>query len=75
MKNFFPLKSDANYFLIRLSNKKNSTEVRDYLLLKDGLLVRDCSTFLGMGSRFIRVAIKTHKENLILMNALEAIDY
>jgi threonine-phosphate decarboxylase len=74
MKNFFPLKSDANFFLIRLSSNKFSTEVRDYLLLKNGILVRDCSTFLGMGSRFIRVAIKTHKENLILMNALEAID-
>lgn len=73
-QNFSPLKSDANYFLIRLSKNKSSTEVRDLLLVNDGILVRDCSTFIGMGSKYIRVAIKTHKENLILMNALEAID-
>ena len=72
-QNFTPLKSDANYFLIRLSKDKSSPEVRD-LLVNHGILVRDCSTFIGMGSKYIRVAIKTHKENLILMNALEAID-
>lgn len=71
---FSPFKSDANYFLIRLTNHNSSTEVRDSLLTRSGVLVRDCSTFSGMGSKYIRVAIKNHGENLILLNALESIE-
>jgi threonine-phosphate decarboxylase len=70
---FSPFKSDANYFLIRLTNH-NSLTVRDSLLAESGVLVRDCSTFSGMGSKYIRVAIKNHGENLILLNALESIE-
>lgn len=72
---FVPSKSDANYFLIRLTNNKySSTEIRDSLLTQSGVLVRDCSTFSRMGSNYIRVAIKNHGENLILINALESIE-
>lgn len=68
-----PLESDANYFLIQLPKDNNSTEFRDRLLKKTGVLVRDCSTFTGMGSRHIRVAVKTHRENVALAKALEAV--
>lgn len=72
---FVPSKSDANYFLIRLTNNKySSTEIRDSLLTQSGVLVRDCSTFSRMGSNYIRVAIKNHEENLILLNALESVE-
>lgn len=72
---FVPSKSDANYFLIRLTNNKySSTEIRDSLLTQSGVLVRDCSTFSRMGSNYIRVAIKNHVENLILLNALECVE-
>jgi threonine-phosphate decarboxylase len=72
---FLPSKSDANYFLIRLTNSKySSTEIRDSLLAQSGVLVRDCSTFSRMGSNYIRVAIKNHGENLTLLNALESIE-
>ena len=73
-QSFSPSKSDTNYFLIRLSNNNSSTEIRDSLLVQGGVLVRDCSTFSGMGSKYIRVAIKNHGENLILLNALQAIE-
>ncbi|AIF85148.1 PLP-dependent enzyme, histidinol-phosphate/aromatic aminotransferase or cobyric acid decarboxylase [Candidatus Nitrososphaera evergladensis SR1] len=69
---FVPLKSDANYFLIQLPEGSNSTEFRDRLLKKTGVLVRDCSTFTGMDGRHIRVAVKTHRENVALVQALEA---
>jgi threonine-phosphate decarboxylase len=73
MQSFAPCKSDVNYFLIHLKNK-NSTKVRDSLLTRSGVLVRDCSTFTGMNSEYIRVAVKTHRENLLLLDALESID-
>jgi threonine-phosphate decarboxylase len=73
LKSFKPLKSDANYFLVHLQGR-NSTQFRDALLKKTGVLVRDCSTFTGMGSQYVRAAIKSHREDLQLLKALEGFD-
>lgn len=73
LDSFSPLKSDTNYFLVNLK-VRNSTEFRDALLKKTGVLVRDCSTFTGMGSQHVRVAVKTHRENVRLVKALEGFD-
>ena len=73
LESFWPLMSSANYFLVDLQGR-NSTQFRDALLKKTGVLVRDCSTFTGMGSQYVRVAVKEHRENLRLLKALEAFD-
>jgi threonine-phosphate decarboxylase len=73
LKSFRPIKSDTNYFMVYLQDR-DSTKFRDQLLKKTGVLVRDCSTFTGMGSRHVRIAVKTHKENTALAKALEAFD-
>lgn len=66
-----PICTDVNFYLIELLNNKNSTEITNTLLYKNNLLVRDCKTFTGMNDKFIRVAIKTSKENNELFKALE----
>lgn len=73
LQNFVACRSDVNYFLIRLKGEY-STKLRDNMLEKTGVLVRDCSTFNGMGNRYIRVAVKTHRQNLLLLNALQSFD-
>lgn len=65
-----PLASDANFFLVKLDGI-GSTEFRDVLLKRTGVLVRDCSTFTGMGSQHVRIAVKTRSENLLVLKALE----
>ena len=72
MQSFIPCRSDVNYFLIHLENKTLQRLGID--LAEKGVLVRDCSTFTGMGVKYVRVAVKTHKENLVLLDALESID-
>src|SRR5919107_5792505 len=74
LESFRPLRSDSNYFLVHLQGR-NSTQFRDRLLKKTGVLVRDCSTFTGMGTQYIRLAVKMHSENMLLLKALEAFDY
>ena len=74
LQSFHPIRSDSNFFLVHLQGK-NSTQFRDKLLKKSGVLVRDCSTFTGMGTQHIRIAIKKHSENTLLLKALEAFDY
>jgi threonine-phosphate decarboxylase len=73
LQNFVACRSDVNYFLIRL-NGEYSTKLRDLMLARTGVLVRDCSTFNGMANRYIRVAVKTHDQNLLLLNALQSFD-
>jgi threonine-phosphate decarboxylase len=71
--NFAACGSDANYFLIHLKSG-DSKKIRDLMLARTGILVRDCSTFYGMGSRYIRVAVKIHDQNLLLLNTLQSLD-
>jgi threonine-phosphate decarboxylase len=42
-------------------------------LLKKKILVRDCNSFQGLENNYIRIAVKTRKENIKLIKALEAI--
>jgi len=73
LHSFKPIRSDANYFLIHLQNK-DSLQARDSMLLRNGVLVRDCSNFRGMGREYIRVAVRKHRENLLLLDAMELVD-
>ncbi|MEM4379017.1 MAG: histidinol-phosphate transaminase [Candidatus Nitrosotenuis sp.] len=64
------LETSANFMLIK--TKMDSQHLQKKLLKKN-ILVRDCSTFRGLGKNYIRIAIRTHKENLKLVQALEEI--
>ncbi len=67
--NLTPYTSCTNFILCRLKNV-SSTELRKDLLLK-GILIRDCSSFRYLNDRFIRLAVKRHRENLYLIKALK----
>jgi threonine-phosphate decarboxylase len=73
LSSFSANESDVNYYLIHLHHG-NSTQIRDLLLKNNGILVRDCIDFKGINDKYIRVAVKTHDENLELLNSLESID-
>ena len=60
--------SDVNFLLVKCM--KNSKYVQKKLLEKN-ILIRDCSTFRGLNNKFIRVAVRTRKENLKLIKALK----
>ena len=70
IKNFSCYPSSTNFIL--LESKINSKTVQKKLIKKK-LLVRDCSTFRGLDNKFIRIAVRTHKENMKLVKALEEI--
>lgn len=61
--------SAANFLLIR-------TELPLYeRLLQNGILVRDCRNFRGLGAGFYRIAVKKREENLILLDAVRKIKH
>ena len=63
-------KSFTNFILIK--TKKNSTNLQKKLL-RQKILVRDCKNFRGLNNHHIRIAVKSHKDNLKLVKALENI--
>jgi len=54
--------SSANFLLIELPQPYRADHISKTLEQR-GLLIRDCSTVRGLGSRIIRVAIRSKKEN------------
>lgn len=73
LRSFSAIKSDVNFYLIRLSHCR-SRQIRDLILKKYGILVRECSDFKGMGDKYIRVAVRNHDENSALFDSLESLD-
>ena len=64
--------SDANFILVRFENR-NILDVKENLLKRAGLLIRDASNFIGLDSSFARVAIKSHEQNIVLLDALRSV--
>ena len=62
--------SSTNFILIKI--KQDSTKLQRKLL-KHKVLIRDCKSFRGLNNHYIRIAIKSHKDNLKLVRALEII--
>lgn len=62
--------SSTNFILIK--TKDDSTKIQKKLL-KHKILIRDCKNFRGLDNHYIRIAVKSHKDNLKLVNAMEAI--
>lgn len=59
--------SDANFILFRCGIMLEKP------LLAEGIAVRCCDNFIGLGSGFFRIAVRTHDENTALINAIERI--
>lgn len=64
--------SDVNFILVRFENR-NVLDVKENLLKRAGLLIRDASNFIGLDSSFARVAIKNHEQNTVLVDALRSV--
>lgn len=60
--------SSTNFILIKTKAKSKTLQRK---LLKKNILIRDCSTFRGLDESYIRIAVKTRKENKKLVEALE----
>jgi threonine-phosphate decarboxylase len=64
------ISSSTNFILIK--TKYDSTKLQTKLL-KNKILIRDCKNFRGLNNHYIRIAVKSHKDNVKLVTALEKI--
>ena len=63
----------ANYLLFRLPPGCMSASVWEELIVRHGIVVRNCDNFDGLDDRFLRVAIRAPEDNTKLVTALQAV--
>jgi threonine-phosphate decarboxylase len=63
--------SVTNFLLVKISSEKATATSLKEELSKDGILIRDCSTFMGLDNRYFRVTVRAFKENLALVKAMK----
>lgn len=65
--------ADANFFFIDIRQSGFTAAQLKEKLLKYGVLIRDCSSFRGIDEYYVRVAVKTRRENKKLLEAFKKI--
>lgn len=63
---------EANFVLLRISHGWTAQELKAALLDKR-ILIRDCSSFEGLGKDYFRVSVKLRKQNTLLLSALKEV--
>jgi threonine-phosphate decarboxylase len=70
-KSFKVYPADANFFFIDIRKSGLTATELANKLLRQGILIRDCTSFRGIDQYYIRVAVKTREENERLIEALK----
>ena len=62
--------SQANFLLVKLSPEIDGTELRDHLLSRHQILIRECGNKLGMSARFVRLVVRPQQDVMRLIEGL-----
>jgi threonine-phosphate decarboxylase len=73
IKELHPFHPSVNFVLVRIGNGETTSSSLHDLLIKDKIVIRDCSNFIGLSDRYFRVAVRTRDENQRLISALKGI--
>jgi len=70
IKSFKIYNPDANFYFIDIRKSGLTATELSCKLLGHGILIRDCTSFRGLDQYFVRIAVKTHVENVRLIEIL-----
>jgi len=62
--------SETNFLLVKILNPKVTATMLKEKMAKEGVLIRDCSTFVGLDNTYFRVTVRSSKENRKLIKTL-----
>lgn len=65
--------SSGNFILCKINSKTLTANILREKLIKEKIIIRDCSSFDGLDEYFFRVCILKPNENRLLIKALESI--
>lgn len=67
-----PLSSQANYIMCEVTAHFNAQSLTEDLLAQHNILIKDCSRKIGIKGEYVRIAIRSRRDNDILLSALAA---
>jgi threonine-phosphate decarboxylase len=73
IKAFKTYPADANFIFIDIRQSGYTAAQLKEKLLSYGVLIRDCSSFRGLDEYYIRVAVKTRRENERLLEIIKTV--
>ncbi len=67
--------TDSAFMLVKIKDTLglSARDLKKKLILDYGIVIRDASNFLGLNSKYFRIAVKRRKDNLLLIESLEKI--
>jgi threonine-phosphate decarboxylase len=63
--------SETNFLLVKILNKRMTSTILKEEMAKEGILIRDCSTFVGLDDSYFRVTVRSSEENSKLIKTLK----
>ncbi|MBQ8682211.1 MAG: threonine-phosphate decarboxylase [Selenomonadales bacterium] len=74
IEGLLPFPPSVNFMLVKITKDGlTAGQVRQLMAEREQILIRDCSAYEGLSERFIRVAIKSHEQNLKLIEGLKRV--
>ena len=65
--------SETNFLLVKITGHKITSTALRAELGKTGLLIRDCSTFVGLDDTYFRVTVRSAENNAQLIAAIKKV--
>ncbi|SEN48400.1 threonine-phosphate decarboxylase [Peptostreptococcus russellii] len=68
-------KTDSAFMLVKIDDSvgMSARDLKKKLIFDYGIVIRDASNFLGLNSKYFRIAVKRHRDNLLLIESLSEI--
>lgn len=62
---------NGNFVLVKLPEDAPSSDELFDILIRQGMMIRSCSTFPSLGDRFIRICFMSHEDNCRLITGIK----
>ena len=63
--------SQANFLLVKLGPGVDGTALRDHLINRHEVFIRECGNKLGMSNQFVRLVVRPQQDVARLMDGIE----
>ena len=68
-KDITTFKGAVNFIFFKLNKNINLREE----LIRRGIIIRSCSNYHGLDNTYYRIAVRNHKDNIVIVNTLKEI--
>lgn len=67
-----PFEPSVNFILVKIVKEGMTASTLFDRLIKSGIIIRDCTNFVSLSDKYIRLAVRRREENVRLLDAIRA---